>query len=355
MLTPPRKTFALLLAILCGVSLLPSLLYFGIERILFQPEPYSSALVKLDFYQRLPKIVAKMVFINVKPQPDSFSPFLLLSEDDLTQAITSIMPTEWIRQQVDNILSQFWGYFNFNSDRFTLFIDLKDIKRRLMTTGPASIASQMVNSWQDCTTDQLLLLVSSFSSSGQVIGDPNSIILCKPPQAYLTQLTDVIDLGIQNAVQTIPDSIDLVQIVSTSSNITPEVQTMLDRTFSIYRTARMLLRWNIFFSLGLLILTGVLAAVSWKKVIEYCGFPAMISGLLAFILAVALSMGLSILLNNWIAQLSLNPAALILLPLLQVVLQVLERYLSFTAIIGGSAALLGAAGVIVPRIVEDNV
>lgn len=213
------------------LSLIPTLFFIPTQLVLFSPSLYKKELAATSFYQNLPGYLATHFLPNqIQNSNGDLPPTAIsgLTKEDYLLIYNLIVPGGWLQSQVENNIEQIFSYLNFKNSKLTLLIDLGELKLRVNGNVGNQVAQVILNSWPDCTNDELFQLGAA-SLTGQIANIP----ICQPP-ALLAPVRGMMLKGIQAQIESnIPDQINL------GSNFETEINSGTDQKFwSDYRLIR---------------------------------------------------------------------------------------------------------------------
>jgi hypothetical protein len=268
-------SIALIVLSIPAMAMLPS------EAVLFQPYSYQRALKNQNFYQHFPDLLAQSILQN-KTQANSTGinsqEISYLNQDRLSQILSSIFNSEWVQAQTDGIIQNFWDYFNFQRNDLSLQIDTRDIKARLSGAEGTAIAHQIVQSWPDCTAEDIGKIMGQVIS-GQLQGVP----VCRPPEAVRPAFEQIVQASLSTLAGSMPDQIDLSGSLKGESALPGGAPWW--QVFQWYTIFRWLLRLTPVFALFILLWMVLLAIRSLPDLLHGTGQPLFIAGLMGVVLA----------------------------------------------------------------------
>jgi hypothetical protein len=331
---------------LLGVFLsgLPALFAVPAERLLFQPQPYQQALEQQKAYERFPQMVGEILEAGGDR-------FLFGSGGRLREAldrshyqtvVQMIFPESWLRDQADGLLVQFWDFFNFKRDTFTLRVDLRPVKARLEGEPSAAIGAALVAGLPGCTDKDLL----AFGLSA-LQGTLDQIPLCRPPQMF-QEVSNLLAAGLlKSAGAAMPQEIDLTPALQAPARLGGKpIQQAWKNWFEIYRAARGVSPWLPWLALFFLILTGVLGRGTARGSLFWLGagliLPGTAGGLIALILWLASAQAAPLLVSSLLGNVPVIYDVLV-----GVLKVVLGNDLQVTALTGLAVTAVGALLVVV--------
>jgi hypothetical protein len=285
MLSPTRRTLALICAVALVIVAVPSLFVLPAEKILFQPAPYQQQLANQNIYSRLPSWLAAITVPSGTTAEQNA--LALMGKNALQSLYAQALSPEWAKSQVDGLITQLWDYLNFKTTTLTLIVDLRPLKSRLSEGGPDSIGGHILRSWPACDLDQLLKM-SDTLTNGLVNGEiPQDMPLCRPPDNLMPLSDKLMQAAFSAFADTIPVQVDLVDYFKAVPNFDQQQATLV-KVFAGYTALRWTGRILPWVALALLVVLIALAAVSWRKAFTYTGLPLFAAGILGVITVVLL-------------------------------------------------------------------
>ena len=285
MLSPTRRTLALICAVALVIVAVPSLFVLPAEEILFQPAPYQQQLANQNIYSRLPSWLAAITVPSGTTAEQNA--LALMGKNALQSLYAQALSPEWAKSQVDGLITQLLDYLNFKTTPLTLIVDLRPLKARLSEGGPDSIGGRILRSWPACDLDQLLKM-SDTLTNGLVNGEiPQDMPLCRPPENLLPMSDKLMQAAFTAFADTIPGQVDLVDFFKANPNFDQHQATWV-KVFAGYTALRWTGRILPWIALALLVMLIALSAVSWRKTFTYTGLPLFAAGILGVITVVLL-------------------------------------------------------------------
>jgi hypothetical protein len=285
MLSPARKTLALICAVALVIVAVPSLFVLPAEQILFQPAPYQQQLANQNIYARLPSWLAAITVPSGSTAEQNA--LALMGKNALQSLYAQALSPQWSKSQADGLITQLWDFLNFKTTTLTLMVDLRPLKARLSEDGPDSIGGRIVRSWPACNLDQFLKL-SDEMANGLVNGViPPDMPLCRPPDNLMPMSDKLMQAAFTAFADTIPAQVNLVDYFKADPNFTQQQATLVN-VFAGYTALRWTGRVLPWVALVLLVMLIALSAVSWRKVFTYTGVSILAAGTLGVITVVLL-------------------------------------------------------------------
>lgn len=317
----------------CGLLLITlplALLARSVSRSVFSPD-----LIKQELTDRLVDegALRSAAVRGLLPEGDQKSDLLAaltadLTSDDWTQITQIAVPDDWVRTQMSNLVDDVFAWLS--SDRLVpeIQLNVEPIKRNLVGAGTDSITAIVVESWPQCSLQQLFELEAAFQETGQI-----PLILCKPPEPIKSVVIGFVADAFRREARQLPATVDLGQAVQPSGAAD---LLQIKRTL---RTVESVAGWGILIPGLLLGLIVALAVRSWRGLARWWGAPLLAGGLLTAITAAALLAWSANRLSADAVDLSASP--LLLGAILGAVRTLLNRGLLRGALVGGLAAALG--------------
>lgn len=330
-----RPEFWVIIAIL-GLFLvgLPGLFALSAEWTLFNPQAYKQELASLDFYDRFPLLIGETLAdsANVLLPGAGDNLLTLIENSNMSAVVRVVLPETWVRIQAESLIDQFWAYFNFDTPRLRLLIDLRPVKENLTGEQEPQIVQTLISSLPDCTQEDLLNF-ALLALQGQL----NQVPFCRPPEQF-TNITNGVVTGIlRTASSAIPDEIDFASAL----RMRPGGELSLAASFQTYRTFRMVGPWLPVLSFLLIGVIGFLARRTWRGAAFWCGVGLMLPGFAALLIALLLALWSSQITALLIGRLFILDLAIFEI-LARLLLQVFNRFLLWVGIAALISTLVGA-------------
>jgi hypothetical protein len=260
------KTLAAICAILFILAGVPVLILFNIERKAFSSDTYKQAFENQRLYERMPALLAATLSTTFAQNGNS-PPFLReLSPEEWQLTISSLLPPEELRAMTDQTLDSTFDYLNFRSN--SIVVPLTPVKARLAGEGGINLVREFLRTQPPCTLEQLTQM-----GLGLLGGN---IILCNPPEEAIGLLAPFIQSQIQAIGATFPNEITLLPATAAGTSGDPRLRLQWVRSGILFSP---------FFLFLLLLAIAVFAVRSIRDLLVWWGWPLLITGALAALLA----------------------------------------------------------------------
>lgn len=259
-----------LLAAICAILFIITgvivLLLFNIERRAFSSATYKQAFEDQRLYERMPALLASTLQTSIAQNPNSF-PFLKeLTVEEWQTTIATLLPPEELRALADSALDSTFDYVNDRTD--TIVISLLPIKVHLAGEGGVNVIKQFLKTQPACTIEQLTQM-----GLGLLGGD---IALCNPPEEAMGLVEPLIRSQLQTINSAIPDELNLVPSAATGTSSDPRQQLHMVRSA---------IRFSPFFVILLLLSVALFAVRSMSDLLVWWGYPLLMTGVIAAVIA----------------------------------------------------------------------
>jgi hypothetical protein len=263
-----QKTIAAICAALFVIAGVPALLMFNIEQKAFSSATYKQAFETQRLYERMPALMAATLSSTLS-QNGALPPFLKeLTAEEWQTTISTLLPPEELRAMTDQTLDSTFDYLNFRSN--SVVISLLPVKARLAGDGGVNIVRDFLHTQPDCTLDQLTQMGLGLLSG--------NVALCNPPEEAIGFLAPFIQSQLQAVTATFPDQIDLVPGTESGTPNDPRLKLQWIRSG---------ISFSPFFLFLLLLAIAVFAVRSIRDLLVWWGWPLLITGGLAALIALA--------------------------------------------------------------------
>jgi hypothetical protein len=260
------KTLAAICAALFVLAGVPVLLMFNIEQKAFSSATYKQAFENQRLYERMPALVAATLSTTIS-QNGAMPPFLKeLTVEEWQATISSLLPPEELRGMTDQTLDSTFDYLNFKNS--SVVISLLPIKTRLAGESGVNIVRDFLRTQPACTVDQLTQMGLGLLSG--------SIALCNPPEEAIGFFTPFIQSQLQTITATFPDQIALVPGNESGTPNDPRLRLQWVRSG---------IAFSPFFLFLLLLAIAVFAVRSLRDLLVWWGWPLLMTGGLAALIA----------------------------------------------------------------------
>ncbi len=205
--------------------------------------------------------------------------FQYLSPAEREEILTTLMPPEWIDEQLDNVIHSFFTWVEGERPEPRIAVDLVPLKEGLLKGGLRRIFDTLIDSWPSCTTDEIEIMREELMRTGEI-----PIEICEPPEPYRSQVLDfaIDEFGILIRAQ--PDKIPLID----SFDASPAEVTEFKEQFQFLRSVMM---WGWFLPASLLGVMMILVIRSMRDIGQWWGIPLLIGGLLSLAIIGVVSAG----------------------------------------------------------------
>jgi predicted RND superfamily exporter protein len=279
MLSTTRKILAALVAIGLVIVGIIALFVLPAELIVFKAAPYQQALKSQDIYAQIPPLLASLATNDRQNNPGSgdiaTNALARLNEQEYQQVFTIVTPPDYIEAQTNGLVSQLMDYLNFKSDKLSLIIDLNPIKAHLTGNDGIAISQIIVNSFPDCTADQLAILGLLVAQGSDMSQAP----LCKPPQEFISAAYQLAQSALQDFASKMPDQLNLADSINSVENNNPSNGSSPQYLYATYQVFRWLFRSTLLIALVLVLILAVITFRSLRTGLAWIGVPAILIGL----------------------------------------------------------------------------
>ena len=292
------RFLAFIFALLFVVVTTLALFAFNADRILFDAGTYKRALIREDFYARLPVLAASQavtqarydpcrdnpagvenpeVCQNPSAQPEQGGPppFMKnITQPQLEHIIGVLLPPDLLQTMVDSALDQVFAYLNSPDGTLRVNLSLADLKQRIAGNQGVEAVLTLIDSLPPCTAEQRAAGGGEFAG-----GMPQ----CRLPDADLEKMKPAIQQQLQQVVKGIPD------VVSPGAGVGFSGAPGLAGGASpreIYRWLRLGLGFSPLGSIVLLGLVTFFGVRSLKGWLRWWGWPFLFVALLVVPVAV---------------------------------------------------------------------
>ena len=281
-------TVCAILFILGGVL---SLFLFNIERKAFSSATYKQALEDQRLYERMPALLATALTTSIAQNGIILPPFLqALTVDDWQIIISSILPPEELRALTDQSLDSTFDYLNNKTN--SVVISLLPLKAQLAGESGVDVIRQFLRTQPECTIEQLTQM-----ALGLLGGE---VALCNPPEEAIGLMAPFIQTQLQAMISTFPNELTLVPGTDSGTPNDPRLRLQMVRSAIVFSP---------FFVALLLLAVALFAVRSLTDWLVWWGWPLMITGAIAVLIAL---IGSPVV--GWFLQFLIQNQGAILLP-----------------------------------------
>lgn len=261
------KTLAGICAFFFVLSSVIAIILFNIERKSFTAETYKQAFREQGVYESAPSVFADVIISSTK-DPNGISPITsLLSKDNLTFVISSLLPPDEMEQLLNAVFESFFAYLNGETD--SISIPLLSFKQYASSGAAGQALTEIIRVQPECTADQLWQM-------GMNLLSPNPmLILCNPPEHLTNLVLPFFQTQLVAITSNLPDEV----IISGDSQ--PGLPEFRERLDEVRAAMRITLAIPILFLLGIVIFT-VRSLDDWLR---WWGIPFIIAGIISVFFA----------------------------------------------------------------------
>jgi hypothetical protein len=239
---------------------------FNIERAAFSAATYKQAFENQSLYERMPSLIAAAL-VTTLTQNGALPPFLKeLTAEEWQTTISTLLPPEELRAMTDQTLDSTFDYLNFKNS--SVVISLLPVKARLAGEGGVNVVRDFLRTQPDCTIDQLTQMGLGLLSG--------NIALCNPPDEAMGFFAPFIQSQLQTITASFPDQIALVPGTESGTPNDPRLKMQWVRSG---------IGFSPFFLFLLLLAIAVFAVRSIRDLLVWWGWPFLITGGLAALIA----------------------------------------------------------------------
>ena len=264
------KTLAAICAVLFIFAGVPVLLFFNIERKAFDAATYKQAFQDQQLYQRMPGLIAATLSATIS-QNGTLPAFLRESSVDQWQTtISTLLPPEELQAMTDQTLDSTFDYLNFRSN--SVVISLLPVKTRLSGDAGVNMVREFLRTQPACTVEQLTQMGLGLLSG--------NITLCNPPEEAMGFFTPFIQSQLGTISATFPNEIALVPGSESGTPNDPRLKLQWVRSGIVFSP---------FFLILLLLAIALFAVRSLRDLLLWWGWPLLITGAVASLIALTSS------------------------------------------------------------------
>jgi hypothetical protein len=327
----------MVLAVVLMFATIPSVFTIPSEVFLFRPEPYKQAIRSQQFYQSFPGWMAELV-VEGDMQGMEAMPAALqnLQYEEYDRMLRAVLPHQWIADEVDAVIDEFWAYMNFETNQLDLVIELDEPKNRLVGPGSDVVVQTIMNTWPECTPGELQGILQDMEA-----GVAGSMPLCRPPLEYRPAFVETVRSGLQIFATMLPNRISLVELLEIVEE-TGEVRGVrFADMYSTYRVLRGVMRTAPLIMAVSMLFIGLAAIGRPRALLTGWGGPLIIGGIIGMIIAVALGLAGNLIAESLVRELTVTRPAGMYQALVGMVRSVSNRFTLYTSLSGLIIAVIG--------------
>jgi hypothetical protein len=189
-----------------------------------------------------------------------------LTADEWQTTISTLLPPEELRAMTDQTLDSTFDYLNFRSN--SVVISLLPIKARLAGEGGINVVRDFLRTQPACTLDQLAQMGLGLLSG--------NIALCNPPDEAMQYFAPFIQSQLQTITASFPNEIALVPGTDSGTPSDPRLKLQWVRSGIVFSP---------FFLFLLLLAIALFAVRSLRDLLLWWGWPLLITGAIAALIA----------------------------------------------------------------------
>lgn len=266
------------LALLLIATLPLSLLAFNWAQIFFDPQRMSQLIgEQLIDSGILREMAMQSMFPSNPAQGEQrFREFQRLDPEARQQLLDILIPRGWPQEQVTRILSDLYAWFDNDQPSPALTLDIGPVKERLAAGGAQEMVTLLVDSWPECTPEQVAQLRAQPDFEEEFPEE----LMCHPPEPMRSWLIEQGARFLLNGVRPLPSVLPLSEAGG---------QTGIENVDQLkqgVRLVRALARWGWLLSLSTLGLIAAVVARAWAQLLRWWGAPLAAAGLVGMVLLV---------------------------------------------------------------------
>jgi len=341
------RFLARLIAVLCAIAFVfltvGAVFVFALGTRFLQAGTYASALSREQFYAKVPGIVADLVVHGSKVVPaasrgaegDAVAMVAQLTPSDWDSLFGAAAPPDYLQQQTESALDQYFAYLHSEEAVPTIQISLAELRKNLVSPRAEQAYLAMLATKPPCTPQQLQ------ESGGLPVG-------CQPPADQLPRVREMFRSAMRQAADQIPDKVNLLEHAAVAGGHTPLEVTIQTRHVLVrieYWAA-----WSPAVPGALLLLIALCGVRSLRGLLLWWGIPCFLAGIATALLALP-----SVPLARWLFSAMIVPSLPAHVPAVAVdalfgaITAPLEEILIHALETGGGLAAGGLACMIVAR------
>ena len=330
------KILAGVCATLFTISGVIALFLFNIEQKSFTAETYKQAFRDQGVYETAPALFADIV-ISSTEDANGISPVIsLLSRENLTFVISSLLPPDEMEQVLNVVFESFFAFLNSDTD--SISIPLFPFKQYAASGAAAYALTEIIRVQPECTADQL------WQMSMNLLSPNPMLILCNPPDHLTNLVLPFFQTQLVEITSNLPD--ELI-ITGDSQPGLLEFRTRLTRLRAAMRIVPVI---PVIFLLGIAIF-GVRSLNDWLR---WWGIPFLLTGTVSALLALIGAPIVRLFIERTILQNDTGASIIFLDMMRNVTGSLVSQTLGPIAIAGIILALIGVGMVIGASFIKKN-
>jgi hypothetical protein len=341
------RLLAVLLCLAFLVTIVVVLLLVNAESMLLSPAVYQNALVRERIYERLPSLAAEQIYLSIHragegvtwegggnplqyagPEAQSCSLdtlgepafrdilggsraptqpeiaamtacgvgpsqsggppefFRVLTIDQWGYILRTLLPADWLQGQAESALRQAFKILDTPGAPLSITIDMREFKTRL--TGPAGTDAllQVIQALPPCPPDY-----------APDTAKPETMLECRPSDEVMAVIKPQIPPALAEVAKDIPDQLDLLEPVRSAGVLSLEQYGLPIGPRQLLQIGRWIVRLSPIVCIVILVLVTLLVVRSWRGFLRWWGLPILAAGAGVVLTAVAIWLGLDVLIS----------------------------------------------------------
>jgi hypothetical protein len=288
------------LAVTCALAFIIiapiALMLFSSNVVLTNPGTYKRAMARENSYQEFSAAFSQQIVYELlnpcstypTTAKDCTPPDYLqaLSSEDWQNIIGLMMPADWLKQQSESVIDQFFVFLHGSNTSFTPTISLDGMRAELDQAKISQAIGIVLEDAHPCSVDDLLTLAQIALGNRSL-----AVPVCQPPEAVRSVVQDSLSAILLTFSSSIPDQIHLPLLPGDGSGIihspttTQELTTLLNRVRTYLKFAQLGTILLLFIPAGLLLFILLFVIRSWRSLFRWWGIIFIFSGIFTLLLA----------------------------------------------------------------------
>jgi hypothetical protein len=269
---------------------------FSSNVVLTNPGTYKRAMARENSYQEFSAAFSQQIVYELlnpcatypSTAKDCTPPDYLqaLSSEDWQNIIGLLMPPDWLKQQSESVIDQFFVFLHGSNTTFTPTISLDGMRAELDQAKISQAIGIVLEDAHPCSVDDLLTLAQIALGNRSL-----AVPVCQPPEAVRGVVQDSLSAILLTFSSSIPDQIHLPLLPGDGSGIinspttTQELTTLLNRVRTYLKYAQLGTILLLFIPAGLLLFILLFVIRSWRSLFRWWGIIFIFSGIFTLLLA----------------------------------------------------------------------
>ncbi len=312
------KLIGAVLVLVLIFSIFTSIFVITFTTQIFNADLYLEAFEEQEFFDRLPGIAATQIRYSMGYNPCLENPdmcendglpeengeggppsyFQALSKDDWETILQELLPSDWLENQVHDLIHGLIDSVRSGSEEIKLGISLLDLKDNLTGQAGVEAITKVLEAQPECSDDDLLAFTRILEGTEESGAD---FLSCRPGVDILENYAPQIEALLTRSLKDIPDEIDFTENLD-GDGLSIEIFSNDVPVTVFINFIRRVILLSPLLNIMLMLVIAALAVHSFKGLRGWWGYPTAIAGLLATALASLASPAANFIIDRFLAD-----------------------------------------------------